>query len=69
MFDRGSNCLCAGLAAKGLHNAGWSYRLMTANPWMVLGLGLVASVGTMLGTRMTDPDKSVFTLILFYKPY
>jgi hypothetical protein len=42
---------------------------MTANPWMVLGLGLVASVGTMLGTRMTDPDKSVFTPALFCKPY
>lgn len=45
------------IAAKGLHNAGWSYRLLTANPWAVLGIGLVASVGTMLGTRATDPDK------------
>ncbi|KAH0613485.1 uncharacterized protein H6S33_005371 [Morchella sextelata] len=54
-----------GLAAKGLHNAGWSYRLMTANPWMVLGLGLVASVGTMLGTRMTDPDNYIQKHVLW----
>jgi len=45
-----------GVAAKALHNVGWSYRLMAANPWLVLGGGLVASVGTMMGTLYTDPD-------------
>jgi len=46
-----------GLAAKGLHNMGWSYRLMSMNPWVVLGGGLVAAVGTMYATTATDPDK------------
>jgi hypothetical protein len=40
-----------------LHMSGWSYRLMAANPWMVLGVGLVGSIGTMYGCMATDPDK------------
>ncbi|PWW79150.1 hypothetical protein C7212DRAFT_22353, partial [Tuber magnatum] len=48
-----------GLAAKGLHNMGWSYRLMSMNPWLVLGGGLVAAVGTMFATRATDPDNYI----------
>lgn len=48
-----------GVAAKALHNSGWSYRLMTTNPWVVLGVGLAASIGTMYGTFATSPDKSV----------
>ncbi len=46
-----------GVAAKALHNSGWSYKLMTANPWVVLGVGLAASIGTMYGTFATSPDK------------
>jgi|SRR5579871_5964753 len=33
------------LAAKGLHNVGWSFRLMSMNPWLVLGGGLALSIG------------------------
>ena len=32
---------------------------MTANPWLVLGCGLAASIGTMYGTFATHPDKYV----------
>lgn len=46
-----------GVAAKALHNNGWSYKLMSANPWLVLGVGLAASIGTMYGTFNTSPDK------------
>lgn len=46
-----------GVAANALHRSGWSYRLMTANPWVVLGVGLAASIGTMYGTFATSPDK------------
>ena len=46
-----------GVAASALHRSGWSYRLMTANPWLVIGAGLAASVGTMYGTFATSPDK------------
>ncbi|RPB03114.1 hypothetical protein L873DRAFT_1801196 [Choiromyces venosus 120613-1] len=48
-----------GLAAKGLHNMGWSYRLMSMNPWLVLGGSLAAAVGTMYATRVTDPDNYI----------
>lgn len=46
-----------GIAARALHTNGWSYRLMAANPWAVVGLGLVASMGTMFGTFYTPPEK------------
>ena len=46
-----------GIAAKGLHNMGWSYRLMSLNPWLFLGGGLVATIGTMFATMYTDPDE------------
>lgn len=46
-----------GVAAQALHRSGWSVRLMTANPWLVLGCGLAASIGTMYGTFATPPDK------------
>ncbi|KAG0135431.1 inhibitor of apoptosis-promoting Bax1-domain-containing protein [Tuber indicum] len=54
-----------GLAAKGLHNMGWSYRLMSMNPWLVIGGGLAASVGTMFATRVTDPDNYIQKHILW----
>lgn len=46
-----------GVAAQALHRSGWSVRLMQANPWVVLGVGLAASIGTMYGTFATSPDK------------
>lgn len=48
-----------GITAQALHRSGWSVRLMTANPWLVLGCGLAASIGTMYGTFATHPDKYV----------
>ncbi|KAI1937656.1 hypothetical protein LOZ66_003936 [Ophidiomyces ophidiicola] len=48
-----------GIAARALHTSGWSYRLMSANPWAVVGLSLVASIGTMYGTFYTNPDNYV----------
>jgi hypothetical protein len=45
------------IAAKTLHTNGWSFRLMAANPWLVLGAGLVGSIGTMYGTMATRPEK------------
>lgn len=54
----------AGLAltaavAKGLHNSGWSVRLMQMNPWVVLGGGLIGSIGTMMGVMSTPPENTV----------
>jgi len=48
-----------GVAARALHTSGWSYRLMSANPWLVLGIGLVGSIGTMMGCRATPPENYV----------
>jgi growth hormone-inducible transmembrane protein len=45
------------LAARTLHTSGWSYRLMARSPWLVIGVGLAASIGTMYGTFYTHPDK------------
>ena len=46
-----------GVAARALHQSGWSVRLMAANPWLVVGGGLVAGIGTMYGCMATSPDK------------
>jgi len=46
-----------GVAAQALHRSGWSYKLMAANPWVVLGVGLGVSIGTMYGTFATSPEK------------
>jgi len=45
------------VAARALHMNGWSYRLMAASPWVVLGVGLVGSIGTMYATMATAPEK------------
>lgn len=45
------------LAATTMHRAGWSYRLMSFNPWVVIGVSLVASIGSMYATFNTSPDK------------
>ena len=46
-----------GVAATALHRSGWSYRLMTMNPWLVIGGSLVLSIGSMYGCYNTSPDK------------
>lgn len=45
-----------GIAARALHMNGWSYRLMSANPWLVLGIGLVGSIGSMMICYNTHPS-------------
>ena len=46
-----------GIAARALHMNGWSFRLMGASPWLVLGIGLAGSIGTMYATMATSPQK------------
>ena len=45
------------IAARAMHHSGWSVRLMTSNPWLVIGGGLVVSIGTMYACMATSPDK------------
>ncbi|KAF2224846.1 bax inhibitor family protein-like protein [Elsinoe ampelina] len=47
------------VAARAMHANGWSYRLMSANPWLVLGVGLVGSIGTMIACRATPPENYI----------
>lgn len=54
-----------GIAARALHTSGWSYRLMSANPWLVLGIGLVGSIGTMMGCRATPPENYMLKYALW----
>jgi len=44
------------VAATALHRSGWSVRLMSANPWVVFGVGLAASIGSMIVARSTPPE-------------
>lgn len=45
-----------GVAARALHQSGWSLRLMSANPWLVIIGGVGASFAFMYGCRATDPS-------------
>ncbi|KAI1334574.1 Bax inhibitor family protein [Xylariaceae sp. FL0016] len=47
------------LTARQMVQSGFVYRLMVTNPWLVLGGGLAMSFGTMIGTRMVDPDNYI----------
>lgn len=42
-----------------MFKAGVPYRLMKANPWLVLGVSLVGSIGTMMGAMATPPENSI----------
>lgn len=46
-----------GVAARALHQSGWSIRMMAANPWLVMGGGLVLSIGSMYACFSTAPEK------------
>lgn len=50
----------AGLAITGVgaylsFTRGWTFRLMSMNPWAVMGITLAGSLVTMMGTMYTDP--------------
>lgn len=43
------------VGAIALHRSGFTFRLMATNPWLVLGLGLVTSIGGMIGAQSLPP--------------
>lgn len=49
----GLSLTAAGAVA--LHRSGFSVRLMATSPWLVLGLGLVTSIGGMIGAQSLPP--------------
>jgi len=55
----GAGLALTALAARQLFTSGYAFRIMAANPWVVLGVSLVGSIGTMMGTFYTPPEKSL----------
>ena len=50
--------LVAGTAVA-MHKNGISTRIMRANPWLVMGVSLVGSIGCMMGAMNTSPANTV----------
>ncbi|THV01437.1 hypothetical protein K435DRAFT_718081 [Dendrothele bispora CBS 962.96] len=55
----GGGLVLTALAARGMFKSGVAYRIMAANPWLVLGVSLVGGIGTMMGVFYTPPEKSI----------
>ncbi|THH00689.1 hypothetical protein EW026_g1894 [Hermanssonia centrifuga] len=55
----GGGLVLTALGARALFRSGTAYRIMAANPWVVLGVSLVGAIGTMMGVMMTPPENTV----------
>lgn len=54
----GAAVVMTAVAARAMFRSGFAFRIMAANPWVVLGVGLVGSIGTMMGTLYTPPENT-----------
>ena len=52
----GGSLVITGGAAYAFHRLGYAARIMFANPWLVMGVGLAASIGGMLGAQALPPS-------------
>ena len=55
----GGGLVLTALAARSMFRSGFAFRVMSANPWLVLGVSLVGSIGTMMGAMYTSPENPV----------
>ncbi|KAI0639522.1 Bax inhibitor family protein [Trametes polyzona] len=55
----GGGLAITAIAARALFKNGFAFRIMSANPWLVLGVSLVGSIGTMMGAMYTSPENKV----------
>jgi len=55
----GGGLALTALAARSLFKSGVAFRIMSANPWAVLGASLVGSIGSMMGVMYTSPENTV----------
>lgn len=55
----GGGLAITALAARAMFRNGFTFRIMAANPWVVLGVSLVGSIGTMMGAMYTPPENTV----------
>ncbi|KAG5716339.1 Growth hormone-inducible transmembrane protein [Termitomyces sp. T112] len=55
----GAGLALTALAARQIFRSGATFRIMSANPWVVLGVSLVGSIGSMMGVFYTPPEKTI----------
>ncbi|KAI0756875.1 Bax inhibitor family protein [Daedaleopsis nitida] len=55
----GGGLAITALVARTMFKNGFAFRIMSANPWVVLGVSLVGSIGTMMGAMYTSPENTV----------
>ncbi|KAK1229778.1 hypothetical protein PQX77_001688 [Marasmius sp. AFHP31] len=55
----GGGLVLTALTARYMFKSGFAFRVMAANPWLVLGVSLVGGIGTMMGVFYTPPEKTV----------
>ncbi|KAH8099278.1 Bax inhibitor family protein [Cristinia sonorae] len=55
----GGGLAITAIAARSLFKSGFALRVMSANPWLVLGVSLVGSIGTMMGAMYTPPENTI----------
>lgn len=55
----GGGLALTAIVARSLFKSGVAVRIMAANPWMVLGVSLVGSIGTMMGVYYTPPENTM----------
>jgi len=53
----GGGLLFTALAARSFFKSGAAVRIMSANPWLVIGVSLVGSIGTMWGAMSVSPER------------
>ncbi|KAF8226317.1 hypothetical protein L208DRAFT_1302642 [Tricholoma matsutake] len=55
----GGGLALTALAARSIFKSGYAFRIMAANPWVVLGVSLAGSIGSMMGVFYTPPERTV----------
>lgn len=53
----GGGLLFTALAARSFFKSGAAVRIMSANPWAVIGVSVIGSVATMWGAMVTSPER------------
>jgi len=54
----GAGLTLTAVAARSLFRSGVAFRIMSANPWVVLGVSLAGSIGSMMGVFYTPPEQT-----------
>ncbi|KII94044.1 hypothetical protein PLICRDRAFT_132401 [Plicaturopsis crispa FD-325 SS-3] len=55
----GGGLVLTAAAARYMFKSGAAFRIMSANPWVVLGVSLVGGIGSMIGVMSTPVDRPV----------